>query len=61
MSNFGQRISALESRPAGAQPALAGSTPNPASSLPATAGEAAFGAGRGRWTPDDRARWRAGA
>eukprot|EP00969_Alexandrium_andersonii_P016263 712240-Alexandrium_andersonii.AAC.1 len=29
MSNFNQRISALESRPTGVQPAFAGGNPNP--------------------------------
>eukprot|EP00969_Alexandrium_andersonii_P250682 11079513-Alexandrium_andersonii.AAC.1 len=61
MSNFNQRISALESRPTGVQPVPAGGNPNPGSSPPATAGGAAPGVGHGSWTPDDWVRWRAGA
>eukprot|EP00969_Alexandrium_andersonii_P238134 10511188-Alexandrium_andersonii.AAC.1 len=52
MSNFNQRISALESRLTGVQPALAGGNPNPL----ATAGGAASGVGHGVWAPDDWAR-----
>eukprot|EP00969_Alexandrium_andersonii_P115076 5088673-Alexandrium_andersonii.AAC.1 len=58
---FSQKISALESRPMGAQPASAGGNPSPAGSPPAFAGAAAPGVGSSpSWTADDWARWRNG-
>eukprot|EP00969_Alexandrium_andersonii_P200270 8846466-Alexandrium_andersonii.AAC.1 len=43
LQDFGHRISALESRPTGAQPAFAGGAPNPVGSPLASAGGAAAG------------------
>eukprot|EP00969_Alexandrium_andersonii_P157125 6945571-Alexandrium_andersonii.AAC.1 len=55
---FKHRISALESRPAGAPPASSGGAPISGDSGSASAGVRAAGAGQ--WTSDDWARWHSG-
>eukprot|EP00969_Alexandrium_andersonii_P260837 11531966-Alexandrium_andersonii.AAC.1 len=58
---LGQRISALETRPTGTQPASAGGDPSPAGTPPAFAGAVAAGVGSNSWSADDWAGWHNGA